>query len=306
MPGGAQCQRHTDDPPGDAHLQAFRGRCQLKGCDQQGGSRQAQCRPRPAVGTFDDVFQSSPGRRADHQQQADQDGALDAHAFFAFAGIKRQPVEQGGLPGLGPRHRQLDADQRGGERPQLERACNQQGNQGQQNAQCRWGNGGLVGEQGVRLAVMLGIVPPEDLRHQQANADAEQQAQHQPGHGKLHAQDAAGVGQRHDVARRREKQEGDRRADAGAFAVNAGEQRHDGARADRNQRTGQGGGRVGNIGGGVPAQPARDAGFRDERRHGAGDEEGRQQAQQHVCGQVRRQASGSAVQQCQQQFHAST
>ena len=43
---------------------------------------------------------------------------------------------------------------------------------------------------------------------------AEQQAQHKPRRGELGTQNAAGVGQRHDVARRREEQEGDGRADA--------------------------------------------------------------------------------------------
>ncbi|MYZ54203.1 tRNA (adenosine(37)-N6)-threonylcarbamoyltransferase complex dimerization subunit type 1 TsaB, partial [Malikia spinosa] len=70
--------------------------------------------------------------------------------------------------------------------------------------------------------------------------------------------------------------------EAGALAVEAGKRRHEGAGADRQQRTGSGGGRIGDMGRRAAPEPARDAGLRDQRRHRTGNEEGRQQAQQHM------------------------
>jgi hypothetical protein len=150
---------------------------------------------------------------------------------------------------------------------------------------------------------MAGVIFPEQQRHQQPDADAEQQAEQDPGRGELRPQDAAGIGQRHDVAGRREEQEGDGRPDAGALAVDAGKQRHDGAGADRQQRAGSGGGRIGDMGRRAAPEPARDAGLRDQRRHRAGNEEGRQQAQQHMRGQIGRQAAGAAMEQFQHEIH---
>ncbi|MCY1549367.1 hypothetical protein D9M68_855300 [compost metagenome] len=147
------------------------------------------------------------------------------------------------------------------------------------------------------------VVAPEDQRHQQADADAEHEAQHQAGHRELRPEDAARVGQRHDVSRRREEQEGHGRANAGTLAVNAGEQRNDGAGAHRQQRPGRRRCRVGNKGGHVAPQPPRDAGLGNQGGHGPGDEKRRQQAQQDVRRQVSRQTAGPTVDHLQEQFH---
>jgi hypothetical protein len=99
------------------------------------------------------------------------------------------------------------------------------------------------------------------------------------------------------------KQKGDRRADTRAFAIDARKQRHNGARADSNQRSGQCRRRVGHVGRRMPAQPAGDTGLRNEGRHGAGNEERRQQAEQHVGRQVGGQTTCPAIEQLEYEFH---
>ncbi len=151
--------------------------------------------------------------------------------------------------------------------------------------------------------VVAGVVAPEQHRHQHADADAEQQAQHEARERELRAEDAAGVGEGQHVAGRREEQEGDRRPQPGTFLVDAGEQRHDGAGAHRQQRAGRRRGRVGHAVGRATAQPARDAGLGNQRGHGAGNEECRQQAQQHMGREVGGQVAGPAIHQVQEGVH---
>ena len=83
------------------------------------------------------------------------------------------------------------------------------------------------------------------------------------------------------------------------FLVDAGEERQNGARADRQHEPPQGRGRIGHVLRGRAAQVARDGLFGHQRSQRAGDEEGRQQAQQHVRGQVRRQTAQARLQQLQ-------
>ena len=202
---------------------------------QQGEGGQAQGHAGPAVGAFNDVVHALEGRCADQQKQCNQQRALHAHAFLAPCGVKGHPVQQGGLPGCGPRQWQLQRGHGGGQRPQFQRAGNQQRHQGQQQAKGRRRHGGLLGKQRIGLRVMFGVILAKQQRHQKPNADAKDQAQDQPGDGKLRPQNAARVGQRQDVARRCKKQKRDGGPQSRPLAVNARKQRHDGAGAHRQQ-----------------------------------------------------------------------
>jgi len=130
------------------------------------------------------------------------------------------------------------------------------------------------------------VVAVENRRHDEADADAECQRECDAGERKVVADGRAGIGDCQDVAGRREEQERDRRPDARALAVDAGEQRDDRARADREHAAGERGGRIGDALGGVAPQIARDRFLRHQRRQGPRDEERRDQAQEHVRGEV--------------------
>ncbi len=91
----------------------------------------------------------------------------------------------------------------------------------------------LSREQGVGFPVVAGVIAPEQHRHQQADADAEQQAKRKAREGEFRTEDGAGVGEGKHVAGRREEQERDGGAQPCAFLVDAGEERNDGAGADR-------------------------------------------------------------------------
>jgi hypothetical protein len=78
------------------------------------------------------------------------------------------------------------------------------------------GKGLVVGQPGRSLA--------EQHRHDHADADAERERQQNPGNREVGAEGDAGIGERQDIGGRGEEQEGNRRAEAGAFLVDAGKQ----------------------------------------------------------------------------------
>ena len=100
-------------------------------------------------------------------------------------------------------------------------------------------------ERRVGGLVVRRVVGAEEQRHDQPDADAEGEREQEARDGEVGADDAAGVDERQDVGRGREEQEGDRRAEPGALAVDAREERHDRARAHGQQRTGRGRGGIG-------------------------------------------------------------
>ena len=197
-----------------------------------------------------------------HQQQ-DQQRALDRDAFLAPARRRRAPA--GRAAPENPRRRPAAGASRPGtgKEPELQRAGQQQRHPEQHENQRRAAQSalGLRGEQGVGGGVVRGVVGVEQQRHDQSDADAERKRQQQPRHGKVGADDVAGVDQRENVGRRREEQERDCGADARALAVDAGEQRHDRARTHGQHRPGQRGGRIRNEPRRAAAEKARDVCF---------------------------------------------
>jgi len=143
------------------------------------------------------------------------------------------------------------------------------------------------------------IVALEERRHDQADADPEQEREHQAGNGQIHADRHARVGQSQDVGRRGEEQEGDGRPQAGPLPVDPRKQGHNRTGADREDRTSERCRRVRDALGCVAAQEPGDRFLGDQGRQRARDEESGHQAQQYVGSEVGRQVAGAALQQAQ-------
>ncbi len=157
--------------------------------------------------------------------------------------------------------------------------------------------GVLRGEHRIGGAVVGRVVAAEDERHDEPDADAEHEREHEARQREVGTDHAAGVDQRQDVGRRGEEQERDGRAEARALGEDPGKQRNDRARADGEQRPGGGSRGVGGRPGRVAAEEAGDGLLRDQRRHRPGDEERRQQAEQHVRGEVGGEVPQAALEQ---------
>ena len=145
----------------------------------------------------------------------------------------------------------------------------------------------LIGFRGVG-----DILPAEDQGHDQADADAKGQREDDARQGEIRADGHAGVGQGQDVGGRGEKEKGDGRPQPSALFVDAGKEGHDGAGAHGQHAPRQRRRRIGDVLGRVAPQEARDGLFGHQGRQAAGDEKGRQQAEQDV----RRQVGGQVAQ----------
>ena len=281
---------------GEADAQPAVHRLHRQRGHQQRRRDQPQADPGPRVGAVDDVLEATPGRIADRGQQRDQHHALHRHALLALGGVVGHQAVERGLPALRIANGQVEIQIGPGQHVQLQRAGEQQRHPHEQEHQRHPPHArALRAEGAVGGEVVRGVVGAEQQRHDQADADAEGERQHEARNRQIRPDDAAGVDQRQDVGRRREEQEGDRRAEARALLVDAGEERNDGARAHRQQRTRGGGGRVGHGLAGVAPEEAGDGLLGDQRRHRAGDEEGRQQAQQHVGREIGGQIAQTAI-----------
>src|SRR4030042_6385905 len=89
--------------------------------DQKGQDAQPEGSPCPAVEALENFLQSTPRSESDQEKQADQDRALNADAFLAFAGVKGNNPEQKSLKTLQPGYGQSHPDIRIGQETDLER-----------------------------------------------------------------------------------------------------------------------------------------------------------------------------------------
>ncbi len=153
----------------------------------------------------------------------------------------------------------------------------------------------LGGKHGIGALIVCLVILAEDQSHDQTDADAKRQREEQAGESQVRADHPTGVDQRQDIGRRREEQEGDCRPNPGAFLVDPGEERNDGAGAHCQHRAGQGRRRVRDHLGRVAPQEARDGVLGDQGGHRPRDVEGGQEAQQHMCSQVGCQVARAAL-----------
>jgi len=115
-----------------------------------------------------------------------------------------------------------------------------------------------------------------------------------PRYGDIHANGHAGIAHRQDVDGRPDKEKGDGRPQPGPpgpLSVDAGKEGQDSAGTDRQNKAAHGRHRIGYPFGRLLAQEACDGFFGDQRRHRAGDEKGRYQAEQNVSRQIGCQAA---------------
>ncbi len=173
----------------------------------------------------------------------------------------------------------------------LQRADEQQCHQQQQKDQQGWPHARLAGKQVIRLAVMFLVSFAKEGGHQDADADAKGDGKHQAGNGNIHADDGAGIAEGEDVHRRGNEQEGDGRPQPGSFLINARKKRDDRAGTNRQQETRRSRGRVRDESRGVAPEVTRDGFLGDQRGHRSRDVKSRQEAQQHMRGQVSRQVA---------------
>ena len=271
------------------------------GYDTDGRSQQRQRNeperhPGPSIEAPVHRPEALPGQRRDRDEQRDQHRAMERETFFALRRIVGREIEQQALDAVRPGERQRERDPCIEQQRHLERAEHQQAQEHGEQVPRGPVDPGAAGEAIVGGLRPRQVVAVEDRRHDEADADAEHQRQGDARQGEIVADGRAGVGDGQDVAGRREEQERDRRSDARALAVDAGEQRDDRARADREHAAGERGCRIGDALGGVAPQIARDRLLRHQRRQGSRDEERRNETQEHVCGKVSPEARHATTQ----------
>ena len=241
------------------------------------------------VETLVDLAQAAPGKDGDSRQQGNQHGTLQAQAFGTDGFIDWHPLVEGLLNGRCARPGQFGTEQHGLEKIQLEGAGNQQGNQCPDKEQRLARNTAISGK-GLGIGNTGDICRAEHDGHDHADADTKRQRQQDAGDGELGPQRDAGIGQGQDVGGWRKEQEGDGRAEAGAFLVDAGEQRLDGAGANGQQAAGPRRGGIGFPFGRIRPQIADDGLLWNQGRQGTGDEKSGHQAEQHMGCQIGGQA----------------
>ncbi len=267
--------------------------------DEEREDDQAERDPGPTVEALGDLPQPAPGRRRDQEEQPDEDRTLHGDAFLALGGVDRNDPGQERLETIEARYGQRDLPVGVRQKGDLERARQEQGDEDDQEDERGPFQRRFSREYRLGLLLVGRVRTAEDEGHDHPDADAEDERQEEAGEGQVRSDHAARIDQGQDVGRRSEEEEGDRRTEPGALPVDAREQGHDRAGADRENGTGQRGRRIGDVFRGVPAQEAGDRFLRDQGRHGPGDEERGNQAEQDVRGQIRGQVAQAALQEFQ-------
>ena len=115
------------------------------------------------------------------------------------------------------------------QQPNLECAGNEnEQQQSQESPGSSWYSGGVPKR--IQLSQVTGcILSSVDERHDQADADTEDDGEHEAGHGDIHADGDASVCEGQDIDGRPNEQEGDGWPQAGALLVDAGKQGQNGA-----------------------------------------------------------------------------
>ena len=277
---------HANCSAGDLYIEAARVGQHFGGCHQQSESQQSESSPRPEIGAVVDFFESPPGEQGEQQQQDDQQQSLGAYAFFAFGRVEGDQGGERVLQCIHALNRQRELRVGVGEKVEFQGARDEQRHHQQQKEGVAFAHFSTLRKGVIRLRFAGGVFLAEDQGHDHADADAEGERQEQPGESQVRADGHTGVSQRQDVGGWRKEQKSDGGPQTGSLFINAGEKRNDGAGADRQQRTGGRRRGVGDVFGRLAPQKTHDRFARDERRHAAGDEEGRQQAEQHVRGKI--------------------
>ncbi len=244
----------------------------------------ARATPGPAVETLVDALQAAPGGEPD-QQRAARSGSTPwtRDAFFPLRGIEGNERDRAATagrpaPASGSDHRQrmrrsgsrASACRRGAGRPSTARKASAA--RLMPCASCAANSASVARSCAAsserKIIAMISPMPMPNASERKKRANARSAPMIPPG-----------VNQREDVRRRREEEERDRRTDAGALC---GRCRRRSARSCTNRPRARSPrrrppGRRRSVG--VPAEKARDCLLGNQRGHGAGDEEGGQQAQ---------------------------
>jgi hypothetical protein len=109
----------------------------------------------------------------------------ETHAFFAFGRIEGHPLEQGGLPGLAQGSGRFTVAMVAVSGHSFSVPATSSATSDSSTPMAAGPMLALSANRVSVCAVVRGVVAPEQQGHQQADADAEQQAQHEPGGGEL-------------------------------------------------------------------------------------------------------------------------
>ena len=184
-----------------------------------------------------------------------------------------------------------------GEQVHLKRARDEQSDEEQQKDPRAFRYLGIASEGLVGPRVAGRVILAKDQGHNQADTDTKDHREDDPSDGDIHAEGHAGIGYCQDVDGRADEQEGDGRTQPGALLVDARKEGHDGTGAHSQNEPSQRCRGIRDVLVGFAAQIAGDGFAGHQGSQPTGDKERRQQAEQHVCGEIGGQVAQATLKQ---------